>query len=447
MDEKIFQSSGKGKEGITQSKSLRSSNKTLSFTPKPSETLMFSIENKENELTEIKETQPTEKKECSFQRRKFQISSCKEIEKRHRIALCAPTNLHQIQKGYKACNRLYRTTDNLSYKKNKDRQSDIKGNNKRDRIYSVMEDFNKVNDEDIRNLTNTQEEIADFYEYTEECFQKIIEFNEPTNEAIESSSVTLPFTLDAKKRLAVFDLDETLIHCDFKNKRDVQHIIDVPVPSKGKVSIGINIRPHWKKALDKIKKKYHIVVYTASHQSYGNAVIDYLDPEKEYFEYRLFRNNCIQIKEDGITYYIKDLRVFKNVELKDIVIIDNSVLSFAFQLNNGLPILPYYSGNRDIELIFLSRYLESIASCDDLRNENAKYIKLSQLLREVKEMNDLTIEEEDQEDKDMSDYSFNLSIDEINGNAIDSTRIKEDKFNLEQVLAELKIQFTEGIQH
>lgn len=44
--------------------------------------------------------------------------------------------------------------------------------------------------------------------------------------------------------------------------------------------------------------------------------------------------------EEGV--YIKDLRIIKNRNLKDVVIIDNAVYSFGFQLDNGIPILPFY---------------------------------------------------------------------------------------------------------
>lgn len=48
------------------------------------------------------------------------------------------------------------------------------------------------------------------------------------------------------------------------------------------------------------------MVFTASHSCYANVVLDYLDPNHKYIQYRLFRENCIQT-EEGV--YIKDLRV------------------------------------------------------------------------------------------------------------------------------------------
>ena len=86
-----------------------------------------------------------------------------------------------------------------------------------------------------------------------------------------------------------------------------------------------------------------------------------IDPTGSLFEYRLYRNNCTQIKVENQIYYIKDLRVFKNISLDDIVIIDNSVLSFAFHLDNGIPILPYYSGSDEKEMKCLVQLSEKLA--------------------------------------------------------------------------------------
>ena len=41
--------------------------------------------------------------------------------------------------------------------------------------------------------------------------------------------------------------------------------------------------------------------------------------------------------------YVKDLRVIGR-DLKSMVLVDNAAYSYAYQLGNGIPILPYYSG-------------------------------------------------------------------------------------------------------
>lgn len=64
---------------------------------------------------------------------------------------------------------------------------------------------------------------------------------------------------------------------------------------------------------------------------------------------------------------VKDLRIIQNVELKDLILIDNSVQSFGFQLDNGIPILSYYSDANDEEFHHLIPYLKKLADADDVR--------------------------------------------------------------------------------
>lgn len=44
--------------------------------------------------------------------------------------------------------------------------------------------------------------------------------------------------------------------------------------------------------------------------------------------------------DEGV--YIKDLRVIANRNMSDLIIVDNAAYSFGFQVDNGIPILPYY---------------------------------------------------------------------------------------------------------
>ena len=39
---------------------------------------------------------------------------------------------------------------------------------------------------------------------------------------------------------------------------------------------------------------------------------------------------------DGI--YVKDLRIIRDRNLSDVILVDNSIISFAFNLDNGVPI-------------------------------------------------------------------------------------------------------------
>jgi Dullard-like phosphatase family protein len=238
----------------------------------------------------------------------------------------------------------------------------------------------------VSTLTNT-EDIKDFYEYTEECLKRITKIQVPDITQIQC--INLPKELESQlqngKRLAIFDLDETLVHAEIKDYKNAFNQIPCKLPNGGYQTIGLNIRPYWKESLREIAKNYVIIVYTASHQSYADSVLDYIDPENEIIKHRLYRHNCTKVKMEEEQIYVKDLRIFNNVRMEDMIIIDNSVLSFAFQLDNGIPILPYYNSCEDNELKSLANYLTSICKVQDLRSENKASIKLDYFLQKVLE--------------------------------------------------------------
>lgn len=231
-------------------------------------------------------------------------------------------------------------------------------------------------------MTN-QEDINDFNDYTRRCFDIIDELSKPSDDDIKPYHINLSdkdleaITSDHKK-LAVFDLDETLSHCEMTDYNNSDAVLHLSINGKEK-KFGLNIRPYIYECLKKIKEHYILVLYTASQQLYGETVLNYIDPEQELFSYRLYRHNCIQIKielpdhDEKQLFYIKDLRIFQ-IPLSKIVIVDNSVLSFAFQLENGIPILPFYSKKSDIEMINLTTYLIELASSDNMTKENKNWI-------------------------------------------------------------------------
>jgi CTD small phosphatase-like protein 2 len=95
----------------------------------------------------------------------------------------------------------------------------------------------------------------------------------------------------------------------------------------GKVmKCGFNVRPFTKECLETVNKHYEVVCFTASHKWYADVILDYIDPEKKYIQHRFYREHCIKTTDN---VYIKDLRVFKNRELKDMIIVDNAVYSFG----------------------------------------------------------------------------------------------------------------------
>jgi len=176
------------------------------------------------------------------------------------------------------------------------------------------------------------------------------------------------------KKTIIFDLDETLIHCNENTSMPCDVILPIKFPNGDIIEAGINIRPYTMELLEELSKYYEIIVFTASHSCYANVALDYLDPENKYIHHRLFREHCITT-EEGL--YIKDLRILANRDLKDVVIVDNAVYSFGYQLENGIPIIPFYFNKKDQELKSLLSFLKSFYFAKDVREINKKTFKLS----------------------------------------------------------------------
>jgi hypothetical protein len=139
-----------------------------------------------------------------------------------------------------------------------------------------------------------------------------------------------------------------------------------------------------------------------------------MDPKKKYFKYRLYRNNCSLLDVEGAKFYVKDLEIFnENYNLKDIVIIDNSVLSFAFHLHNGIPIVPYYDEDKDGSLYVVGLYLMHIFNEEDLREANKKHINLDSFLEEAKRKKEESISSDEAGDEsyDTVENEDNVNID------------------------------------
>lgn len=254
--------------------------------------------------------------------------------------------------------------------------------------------MNKDNDNtNVKEMTNIQE-INNFHDYTRLCMEIIAKMEIPDESTLTKQFVTFPFENQIgfgkrKKRLAIFDLDETLIHCELKDIDSAQKKIKIKMSTSIEKTIGLNIRPNFERSILKIKEKYHVIMFTASLQKYADAVMDEIDPTGSLFEYRLYRNNCTQIKVENQIYYIKDLRVLKNISLDDIVIIDNSVLSFAFHLDNGIPILPYYRGDDEIEMNSLVKLLDNLADVPQIKTKLRSLMKLYKFIENLRKKENL----------------------------------------------------------
>ena len=181
--------------------------------------------------------------------------------------------------------------------------------------------------------------------------------------------------LAPKYKSLFLDLDETLIHtCPAAN--NPEHLIKGNDENGNEILIGLNMRPLCLEFLKKISQFYEVYIFTAATLNYANAVVSFLDPLGQIINSVFSRNNCLMTK-NGM--FIKDLRIVKNRELKNMVLVDNLAHSFGLQIDNGIPILEFQNDKNDRELKYLYDYLLQGLYVDDMRVFNKKNLKLKYL--------------------------------------------------------------------
>jgi CTD small phosphatase-like protein 2 len=59
------------------------------------------------------------------------------------------------------------------------------------------------------------------------------------------------------------------------------------------VKAGVNIRPGASDIIKELSYDFEVIIFTASHDCYADAVCDYLDPHNKFIDYRLYREDCV----------------------------------------------------------------------------------------------------------------------------------------------------------
>jgi CTD small phosphatase-like protein 2 len=130
--------------------------------------------------------------------------------------------------------------------------------------------------------------------------------------------------------------------------------------------------------LKEMRDYYEIVIWTASLRDHADVVLDHLDPKHDLIDYRLYREHCLVYPGVG---YVKDLRTLVNRSLQNTIIIDNSVSSFVNQLDNGIPVMPFFDSEKDSELRHLMDFLRFVGTLPDVRQVLNSIFQLKDALK------------------------------------------------------------------
>lgn len=93
------------------------------------------------------------------------------------------------------------------------------------------------------------------------------------------------------------------------------------------IRLNVKVRKHLEDILQYLSTMYEIAVFTAGEMNYADTILDFMDGDRVIIKHRLYRQHCMQPAK-GI--YVKDIRVIADRDPKDIVLVDNSLVSFAY---------------------------------------------------------------------------------------------------------------------
>ena len=170
------------------------------------------------------------------------------------------------------------------------------------------------------------------------------------------------------KKTLVLDLDETLVHSGF-NPFPYPSDVVIQLEFENLIhDIHVLVRPGVSEFLQLMAEKYEIVIFTASLSKYADPLLDIID-KNGYCSFRLFREHCTMINNA----YVKDLKRLGR-DLKDIIIVDNSPISYWLNPENGLPILSWFDDKNDKELYNIIPILDFLAEVPDVREHIKKIV-------------------------------------------------------------------------
>ncbi|ETO27314.1 carboxy-terminal domain RNA polymerase II polypeptide A small phosphatase 2, partial [Reticulomyxa filosa] len=181
------------------------------------------------------------------------------------------------------------------------------------------------------------------------------------------------------KRCLVLDLDETLVHSSFKPINSADFVI--PVEIDGVVHrVYVLKRPFVDEFLLECSKSYELVIFTASLSKYADPLLDQLDTHRV-LSHRLFRESCtlhgsayvkvlnffffLYLLLSHTTFFFEWEKKKKKIQdmrrlgrrLKDIIFVDNSPHSYAFQPKNAVPIASWFDDKTDTQVLRTSQTL------------------------------------------------------------------------------------------
>ena len=234
---------------------------------------------------------------------------------------------------------------------NKDKEIN---NDKKNELIKIFNNIKNISLKEINDFFQQKIKNTNDTNTNNTTNQKELSKYKPTNPEIKTPYIRTKLT---KKFSLVLDLDETLISLDRYNSNKSGRAV-------------LKFRPGLIKFLKKVKKFYEMIVFTSGTKEYADQIIDVIESEEKFFDFRLCREHTLFYNNE----FIKDLsRIGRPIN--KIIIVDNLPQNYRLQKDNGIEIKSFFGDdNNDNALEHLGNILKKIVNrFNDSRNGILEY--------------------------------------------------------------------------
>jgi TFIIF-interacting CTD phosphatase-like protein len=209
---------------------------------------------------------------------------------------------------------------------------------------------------------------------TDECESAKSESNGDASKALQATGVAvrqmpLPdrnaatqLATEARQKLLVLDLDETLVHASETRLQHEAHFSVGPY--------NIYLRPHLEVFIRDMLACFKVAVWTSSGELYAAQVLERIFPARA-LEFVWSSQRCTLTRDwtTGSHQSIKNLQKLKSKGylLDSIIAVDDTPAKYARSYGNLVTVREFVGDPLDGELALLSRYLRQLAKVPNVR--------------------------------------------------------------------------------
>lgn len=183
---------------------------------------------------------------------------------------------------------------------------------------------------------------------------------------------------DLNKPLLVFDLDETLMHCQDTDFRDAEYTTEYGF---------VAVRNGVDEMLDTLASHYDFMIWSNNGRAYINDILKLAWPERHSLidVFTSAEATVVGVEGIGVPFFKETRKVAKRhpqYSLDRIIGIDDRPAVYRRNYGNLVAVSPF-TGAYDEELLKLSGFLVQIANKDNFRKIEKRYWRTSRPAQEA----------------------------------------------------------------